>query len=195
MNRLLACLVLVPVVACAATDKAAIPAKAEPLEVKPLRTLTLRNPGFENAARPAERCAEHWDCTAHADAGSFRFGLYGGEAAEGKQVLCIDRVRKEPWALATTVVQAAELRGQRVRFSVAVRTDGEDAARIGPVFIAHGPFGVVGSAEKLTGKTAGWERHAIEAVVPQNAQLLEVGVQMQDGGRACADDARLEVMP
>lgn len=195
MRRAWAAAALLPVLALAAADKAAIPARSGPLEVHPLRAVPLINGGFENAARPGERCAEKWDCTMHGNPQSFAFQLQGADVAEGRQALCIQRMLKEPWALATTTLQAAELRGLRLRFSVAVRTDGAEGTRVGPAIIVHGPHYVLGHGEKLTGKTAGWERHAVEVTVAPNALVIEMGVQMQEGGRACVDDARLEVMP
>ncbi|HUP29720.1 MAG TPA: hypothetical protein VM122_06065, partial [Usitatibacter sp.] len=83
----------------------------------------LRNAGFEDAPRLREQCAPHWGCTMHADVGAFRFRLEDSAPAAGQRSLCIERVKDEPWALATQGVDVEGLRGKRVRFSLAVRAE------------------------------------------------------------------------
>jgi hypothetical protein len=50
-------------------------------------------------------------------------------------------------------------------------------------------------AQKLVAKTSGWQRLAVEGVVPATAWRLQVGVLFDADGPACVDDVRLEVLP
>jgi hypothetical protein len=194
MRALLAAALVAPGIAAAAAGSAErVPARAEPLPA-PGKPVPLANADFESAARAGERCAAAWHCSMHADPNSFTFTLVP-EAASGRQALCVDRVSKEPWAIATQAVPAEGLRGARVRFSIAVRTDGSEGATIGPLIFVHGQHNVVATAEQAVGLTRGWERVAVELQVAANARLVEIGAQMKEGGRACIDDARLELLP
>ena len=168
-------------------------ARSGPLEVP--RLVPLKNAGFENAPRSGERCPEHWGCTMHADPDSFRFSLDRAAPAEGKQGLCIERVTNEPWSLATQALDAAALRGAKLRFSMAVRVDRAEGPGGGPFLIVHGPTGNLGHEERLLARTEGWQRVALDFTVAASAQMIEVGATLQGDGRVCVDDARLEFIP
>lgn len=178
--------------ACAAEpSRPAQPAKAE--GKKENRAVALKNPGFENAPRQAQRCPEGWECTMHADPESFVFRVEAPEGAQGKQALCIERVTHEPWALVTQSLPGAAHRGAAMRFSVALRIDRADGAGAGPWAVVHGPSANLVHEERLQKATKGWERVSVDFPVGATAQLVEVGATMQGGGRICIDDARLEV--
>jgi hypothetical protein len=183
--------------ACAAAVPAQKPrgehAKSGPLEVP--RAVPLKNAGFENAPRSGERCPEHWGCTMHADPDSFRFSLDRATPAEGRQSLCIERVTREPWSLATQAIDAVALRGTRLRFSLAVRVDRAAGPGGGPFLVVHGPSGNLAHEERLVTRTAGWQRIAVDFTVAALAQRVEVGATLQGDGRVCVDDARLEFSP
>jgi hypothetical protein len=66
---------------------------------------TLRNPGFEELAAAEGRCVARWECSAHVDTGAFTFRRVEG-GASGAASLCIERVGKEPWALAGALMVA-----------------------------------------------------------------------------------------
>lgn len=169
------------------------PARSGPLEVP--RVVALKNAGFENAPRTGERCPEHWGCTMHSNPDSFRFSLDGAAPAEGKQSLCIERVANEPWSLATQAVDAAALRGAKLRFSIAVRVDRAAGPGAGPFVVVHGPGGNLAHEERLVARTEGWQRLAVDFTVAPAAQMVEVGATLQGDGRVCVDDARLEFSP
>ena len=160
----------------------------------PSKSVPLRNAGFEDPPRVNAGCAEHWSCTMHADPGAFRFFVEAGGAAAGKQSLCVERVTPEPWALVTQGVQDPKLRGARLRFSLAVRVDRADGEGAGPWALVHGPQGNLAHAQRLVKSTQGWQRLAIEFPVAPSAQLFEVGLTLEGGGRVCLDDARLEII-
>lgn len=169
------------------------PARSGPLEVA--RAVPLKNAGFENASRRGERCAEHWNCTMHADPDSFRFSLDRAAPAEGRQSLCIERVTDEPWSLATQAMDAVALRGAKLRFSIAVRVDRAEGPGAGPFLIVHGPTGNLAHEERLLTRTDGWQRVGLDFTVAPTAQMVEVGATLQGDGRVCVDDARLEFIP
>jgi hypothetical protein len=128
--------------ACAADapPRPSAPATAK-AEAKESRPVTLKNPGFENAARKSELCPEGWHCTMHSNPESFVFRVETPEGAQGKQALCIERVLPEPWALVTQAVPAAALKGEKLRFSVALRVDRADGGGAGAWAVVHGPRG------------------------------------------------------
>jgi hypothetical protein len=159
------------------------------------RAVALRNAGFESAPRSGERCPEHWGCTMHSDPDSFRFSLDRAAPGEGRQSLCIERVTKEPWALATQAVDAAALRGAKLRFSMAVRVDRAGGPGGGPFLVVHGPTGNLAHEERLLTRAEGWQRVAVDFSVAPAAQMVEVGATLQGDGRICVDDARLEFIP
>jgi hypothetical protein len=183
-------------VACAAPQAERPSAPATKAESRPAaRMVALKNGSFENAARPGERCAEAWNCTMHADPDSYAFKLDTSQAADGRQALCLERVTNEPWALVTQGLHdVAPFRGRKLRFSVAVRVVRAEGGGTGPWIVVHGPHGNLAHEEKLLKAPGGWERVSVDFTVAPSAQLLEVGATMQGGGRACLDDARLELL-
>lgn len=191
---------LAALLACGAAFAAAPAAKprGEPARSGPHPVATpvpLKNAGFENAPRAGERCAEHWSCTMHADPDSFRFQVVASGATEGRQMLCVERVTPEPWALVTQGLHDTSLRGKRLRYSAAVRLEGVEGQGAGPWALVHGPMGNLAHVERLEKGDAGWRRLAVEFPVGATAQVVEVGLTLSGGGRACIDDARLEIVP
>ena len=154
----------------------------------------LRNAGFEDAPRPREQCAPHWGCTMHADVDSFRFRLDAAAPAAGQRSLCIERVKHEPWALATQGVDAEALRGKRLRFSLSVLAETQEGRGAGPWIRMHGVPAAQGHFERLVERSRGWQRLSVEFTVVPGTTSLEVGAVLEGGGRACIDEARLEVL-
>jgi hypothetical protein len=134
-----------------------------------------------------------WGCSSHADPNSHRFVLDEAAPAGGKRSLCIERVTAEPWALATQGLRDATLRGARVRFSLAMRIEGVSEGA-GPWVLVHRRSGDNLHEQRLAKTTDGWQRMAVELTVPADAEFVEVGATLEGGGRACLDDARLEVL-
>jgi hypothetical protein len=180
--------------ACAApsgsTDSSAGAARpAAPLQP----AVALANAGFEAPAGPGARCPLRWSCSSHGNPSSHRFLLDEAAPAEGQRSLCIERVLPEPWAVAALPLRDPALAGKRVRFSLAMRLEGV-ADGAGPWVLVHGPHGNLLHEQRLAKGTRGWERAAIEFTVPAQAQLLELGATLEGPGKACIDDARLEVL-
>ena len=157
------------------------------------RVLALKNPGFEEEVRGGARCANGWSCTVHADPAAFRFFAVPG-ASGGNQAICTEFVKKEPWAIVAQGTYDRTLPGTRLRYTLAVRLEGVSGQGAGPWASVQraGLRSVV--HQKLLKQTAGWETHVLEFDVPDNATVVEVGLMLRGTGRACLDDARLEIL-
>lgn len=181
---------------CVAPGDAPVAAKpAAPAGLVAGTLFTLRNPSFEAETPAGARCAVGWNCTMHADPKSFRFFVDTEGAKEGARSFCIEPVTKEPWALLTQGTYDQKLRGTRVRFSLAVRLANVSGRGAGPwaqVRAAGRPR--ADTHEKMVASTAGWETLWVEFEVPTDATTVEVGAQLRGQGRACFDDARLEIL-
>jgi hypothetical protein len=160
-----------------------------------LPALALRNAGFESPARTPNHCAERWDCTVHADPGSFTFSVQDHAPAEGRQAMCVQRVGKEPWATLTQGVHDASLQGATLRLSMMLRLEGVSGDGAGPWVVLHGPGGrMLKHDQKLLQGTTGWARAAIDIEVLPGTEIVEVGATLEGPGKACIDDVRLEVL-
>ena len=155
----------------------------------------MANASFETPPSGAGQCATGWYCGTHAGSTSHRYRMDSGPV--GRAAFCTDRLEKENWALLYQFVPAESLRGARVRLSVAVRADAEATAPgAGPFLLAEGmDSNAVMHEQRLVNRTRGWERLAVEAVVPEKAWRLKVGALFDADGTACVDDVRLEVLP
>jgi hypothetical protein len=187
MSRLPLIAAAVIVSACAAS-----PAPIAPVAIAapaPAAAPLMRNAGFEDPT-PADRpCPVGWECSAHVDIQSFTYSI-AREGASGAASMCIERVGKEPWALATQGFHTTAMRGKRMRLSMSVRAQGL-AGGAGPFFKSEGGRA---HAQKLVQSTNGWERVAVELDIPADSNLLVVGALIEGGGKACFDDVRLEVL-
>jgi hypothetical protein len=132
----------------------------------------------------------------HADPRSFRFFHDEAHPLSGKRSLCVEPLTNEPWAVASQgLFDMAGLRGGRVRFSIAVRLDAVTGDGAGPFVAAQGASGAVIAREsRLLQGTQGWRRVEVDFSVPREASLIEVGVSLDGRGRACFDDAALEIL-
>ena len=159
-----------------------------------LPRVALANPGFEEAA-PRGGCAPGWNCSMHADPNSFRFFVEAGGAAGEGHSLCMEPVTREPWGKATQAVVDPSVRGRRVRFSAAVRTAGVAGRGAALQAVIHGNSGQILSVhEEWTSGTRPWRRVALEMDVPAATHDIELGVALEGTGRACLDDALLEIV-
>lgn len=187
---------------------AAAPAPVEPVAATPSRgvqpparhapegPVALRNPGFEVDAGAAANCAASWHCTMHADPKSFRFFADASQARDGKRSFCVEPVTKEPWALVTQGILDKSLNGARVRFTIAVRLENVAGQGAGPWAQVQRASGAAKPTFQRLGKdTRDWEDQSVEFDVPADATSVEVGATLRGTGRACFDNARLEVLP
>ncbi len=179
--------------ACATTAPPPAPASAAPKATAlPPPALALANAGFEAEFAAGRACPPRWACSVHADGSSFRFAPDAASATEGRQSLLVERVGQEPWATVPQSFRAQALRGQRVRYSIAVKTQGVEGDGAGPWLLVNGGAEVLEHQVRRVRGTGDWQRHAIEIVMPAGAETLSVGATLEGGGRAWFDDARLE---
>ena len=198
-NLLAACLL---VAACAAPPPATVapvtavraPSTVAPRNFAPAGSFPLRNPGFELEAVAGGRCAKSWHCTMHADPNSFRFFLDESQGAGGKQSFCVEPVKKEPWALVTQGILDKSLNGARVRFTLAVRVDNVAGEGAGTWAQVAPRAGRKPTFREFAKGTRGWQDQSVEFEVPEDAVTVEVGAMLRGTGRACFDNARLEVL-
>ncbi len=160
-----------------------------------LREIALANPGFELDAIPGRNCATRWDCSAHSDPNAYAYALDEPQPGAGTRSLRIERVRNEPWGIIAQVVRDPALRGAKLRFSHAVRTEGVAGNGVGPFFQAHTGAGVsFGMVKRLATGSSPWKRLEVEFVVPREAVLFEVGALFEGGGKAWIDAVKLELV-
>jgi hypothetical protein len=167
-----------------------------PATTRALPGVALVNPSFEAPAVTQGGCPSGWYCSTHAGATSHRYRLDLAGAPDGRAAFCADRLEKENWALLNQYVPADALRGARVRLSMSMRVDAAATAPgAGPFLLSEALDASAGLHEqKLVAKTAGWQRLAVEGIVPAKAWRLQVGVLFDADGPACVDDVRLEVV-
>ena len=186
MSRLLAGALALVLAGCAAAPVPEVPA---------LSVIELKNPGFELDRHPLSYCATQWECSGHVNVHSFVYTLDPAQPASGTRSLRIERVGIEPWGVIAQVVRDPALRGAKVRFSLAVRTEGADGNGGGPYLRFHDGRGVSLHWEKKLAKgTSPWRRLAVEFVVPAETFLLEVGAILEGPGRLWIDEARLDLL-
>ena len=174
-------------VSCAAGPDLTVPQPAHPI--------AMRNADFEAPIAADRPCPAGWFCSMHADPHSFRYFHDEARPLHGKRSLCIEPVTREPWALVSQEVDAALVRGTRVRFSIAVRTDSVQGGGAGPYIIWRQMSGRVPHEDKrLFQGTHGWARQAVELDIPPDAFGVEFGVALEGAGRVCMDDAVLEIV-
>lgn len=185
-RRALAALVALALAGCAAAPAPETPA---------LSAIALQNPGFELDPVQLSYCAPKWECSGHVNVHSFVYTVDPAQPAAGTRSLRIERVGVEPWGVIAQVVRDPALRGARVRFSLAVRTEGANGNGGGPYLRFHDGRGVSLHWEKnLAQGTSPWRRMAVEFVVPPETHLVEVGAILEGPGRVWLDDARLELL-
>jgi hypothetical protein len=170
------------------------PAQPPPKAFAPAGPFALRNPSFEIEAGAGDRCARQWHCTMHADPNSFRFFLDEAQAADGKRSFCVEPVKKEPWALVTQGIVDRSLNGARVRFTLSVRVDNVAGEGAGTWAQVARPPGRKPTFRELAKGSRGWQDQSVEFDVPEDAITVEVGATLRGTGRACFDNARLEVL-
>jgi hypothetical protein len=169
--------------ACASTAPAPRDAVAFPLV----------NAGFEEAAPPGD-CPRGWGCVSHADPASFRFFEAPGAPQGGARSLCVEPVKREPWALIIQGRFDQALRGRRLRLSLDVKLDGVTGRGAGAVVTAHDGLGArIGSKERLMTGTHDWQTLVVEFDVPAGTFAVDVGGMLDGRGRLCIDNARVEV--
>jgi hypothetical protein len=161
------------------------------------RVVALANGDFEADFPRNYNCPVEWGCTMHADPHSFRYYLDEATPKNGKRSLCIEPLKKEPWARASQFLLDKSWQGAIIRFSVDIRVEnmGKADGMGGGAFITvqGGSGQVLATKSNLVKGPTGWQRVEVELPAPAGGFVLEFGVGLVGPGRVCADDARLEI--
>jgi hypothetical protein len=156
----------------------------------------LADADFEQKPVAAGECAPGWGCGAHADAASFRFFTGPGAPGGGQASLCVEPVKREPWARITQARFDPALVGRHLRFSIDAKLEGVTGRGAGALVVAHdGHGGPIGSKRTVLTGTRDWQRLVVDFEVPASAVEVEVGAILEGRGRLCIDNARVEVLP
>ena len=178
---------------CAALA-AACASDAPPRSASP--GLPLQNPGFEEAG-PVDACPPGWSCIVHNGVHSHRLRYEARAPGAGRRSFCAEPLQpKDNWVFVYQKLPAEPLRGARLRFSALVRADADPGPGAGPSVAVIGGDGYTLALEKqLVRDTGGWRRLTADLTVPPNAFEVQAGFLFQSHALACADDARLEILP
>jgi len=131
----------------------------------------------------------------HADPKSFRFFADASQSTDGKRSFCVEPVTKEPWAIVGQGILDKSLNGARVRFTLSVKLDKVGGQGAGPwAQVQRAGVAARPTFQKLAKDSHGWEDQSVEFDVPADATSVEVGATLRGTGRACFDNARLEVL-
>jgi len=161
----------------------------------PVGPYALRNPSFEVEPGVGANCAARWSCTMHGDPKAFRFFADASQSHDGKRSFCVEPLTKEPWAIIAQGIHDRTLNGARVRFTLSVRLENVGGQGAGPwAQVQREGVAARPTFQKLGKDTQGWEEQSVEFDVPADATIVEVGATLRGTGRACFDNARLEVL-
>ncbi len=121
---------------------------------------------------------------------------------EGKRCGLIAR-EKSPWgwgeAELTQTIDAAPLRGKRVRLRAAVRAEVKGVGNEAHLFArvdgasGQGPVAIAGTFERPI-VDAAWRAYDVEVDVPQEASAVTIGAALSGNGKAFVDEVSLEVV-
>ncbi len=155
----------------------------------------LKNAGIEEDWPAGNPCVPGWICLMHSDPAAYRFAPDEAKPAKGKRSACATRVKDEPWVSVIQALFDRSLAGKQLRFSIDVRLQGVTGKGAGAWLALKDSRGLLlHSQEKLVVGTLGWQRLAIEFVVPRETAEVHVGTILLGAGEICFDDAVLEIL-
>lgn len=162
------------------------------------QALPLANPGFELPQGGNENCPRGWSCSAHADPTSFRFSSDRATAAVGGQSLMIERVKSEPWAMVSQLVDARPLGGKTVVLRAKIRTAdlhdvGVHGAGGGLILHAMEMPGDASFQQRLISENGDWRELVAQMRVPPGTRHLRVGAVLEGGGKLWVDEMVLHL--
>lgn len=190
--------------ACAAMPaQASVTPRAVPPEkaAKPLASIALVNAGFEST-RPGQLGApEGWWAVQHAGPESYTFTLDTTKPRSGARSLRMENIGPEPFGTVFQKIDAVPLRGRTLRFAAWVRTEGAAGNRYGAgaglnLHAMKGgyPIAHVMMRKDAVRGTTDWARYEVALKVPNDADHIEVGLNLFGPGIAWLDDVALDVI-
>jgi hypothetical protein len=156
--------------------------------------VALKNADFAMDPDPERDCPPQWWCLVHSEPSAFRFSVER-DARSGDRLLRVERVKDEPWALASQVIAAQPLLGKRIRLSVEVDASQLEGAGAGPMLLLQGASGqTLAHEQRLQSRSSGWRTVSTELDVLLGATLVEVNLAIEGSGVVRFDNVRLEVL-
>jgi hypothetical protein len=188
-------------VAADTSNPAKSPAMPPGLAEKALAPIALVNPGFESAKAGSSVAAEGWAGIHHASNVSYTFTLDDKIFRSGTRSLRIDNTGPEVVGIISQAISALPHRGKTLRFSGWIRTHdtkgnpfGAGAGLMLQAMAYGSPQAFAHMRENAINGTTDWTRYQLKLTVPQDAQLIEVGMMLFGPGAAWLDDAALDVV-
>jgi hypothetical protein len=166
-----------------------------------IATIPLANAGFESALPGKLGAPDGWWAVQHAGPESYRFTLDASAKHSGERSLRIDNVGPEPFGTIYQTIDATPYRGRVVRFGAWIRTKDALGNRFGTGAGLHlqtqrrgFPRDTAAMRKNAVRGTTDWARHELVLAVAQDADRIEVGLNLFGPGTAWIDDATLEVV-
>ena len=168
---------------------------------QPSAAVALVNAGFESTQPGKLGAPEGWWTVQHAGPTSYAFTLDTTKPRSGERSLKVENIGPEPFGSIFQVIGAAPYRGKTLRFVAWIRTEGAAGNRFGAGagLNLHSMRGGYPIAYRMMRKdavkgTTDWTRHEVTLKVPNEAEQLEIGLNLYGPGIAWLDDVAVDVM-
>ena len=177
------------------------PAVASEASAKSLVTVPLANPGFESTQPGKLGAPDGWWAVQHAGPTSYTFTLDTTSKRSGERSLRIDNVGPEPFGSLFQRIDALPWRGKTLRLAGWIRTEGTTGNRYGSgaglnVHAIRGGYSREASQMRKNAVhgTTGWTRYEVVLDLSNEAEQIELGLNLFGPGSAWLDDVTLDVV-
>jgi hypothetical protein len=169
--------------------------------VRPVASVALINAGFESTLPGQLGAPEGWWAVQHAGPTSYAFTLDTTKPRSGKRSLKVENIGPEPFGSIFQKIDATPYRGRTLRFAGWIRTEGAKGNRYGAgaglnLHAMKGgyPVAYLMMRKDAVHGTTDWARYEVALAVPDDADHIEVGLNLFGPGIAWLDDVGLEVV-
>ena len=163
--------------------------------------IALVNAGFESTHPASSARPKAGGPSSTRDPLSYTFTLDTTKPRSGERSLRVENIGPEPFGSIFQKIGAAPYRGKTVRFAAWIRTEDAKGNRFGAgaglnLHAMRGGYPIAhGSMRKDAVRgTTDWTRYELTLKVPNDAEHIEVGLNLYGPGIAWLDDAALDVM-
>jgi Carbohydrate binding domain len=177
------------------------PAVAPERAVRPIASVALVNAGFESTQQGPLGAPEGWWAVQHAGPRSYTFTLDTTNPHSGERSLKVVNIGPEPFGSIFQKVGAAPYRGRTLRLAAWLRTEGTKGNRYGAgaglnlqSMKGGYPIASVMMRKDAVEGTTDWARYEVTLKVPDDAEHVELGLNLFGAGTAWLDDVALDVM-
>jgi hypothetical protein len=173
----------------------------KPAAMRVVGSVPLANAGFEST-RPGKLGApEGWWVVQHAGPESYRFSVDDTTKHAGERSMRVENVGPEPYGMVFQAIDATPYRGRTVRFAAWIRTEATTGNRFGTGAGLHlqtlrrgYPRDAAAMRKNAVKGTTDWTRYELVLAVANDADQIEVGLNLFGGGVAWLDEATLDVV-